>query len=80
MMMEIKIGESKKNGKIIFLSDVIYKYLDNLKCLAGLKGCTGNVQQERRRMLMNPEALLKIWRILHPRSSMMTIDLWLRDL
>ena len=41
-------------------------------------------ERERRRMLTNPEALLKIWRILHrplgrPRSIMMTFDLWLTE-
>ena len=41
-------------------------------------------ERERRRMLTNPEALLKIWRILHwplgrPRNIMMTFDLWLTE-
>ena len=43
---------------------------------------TGDGEERERRR--NPEAVLKIWRILdrppaRPRSSMMAIDLWLRD-
>ena len=45
----------------------------------------GVEERERRRMLTNPKALLKIWRILQrppgsPRSRMMAFELWLRDL